>query len=775
MYKTKVCLNGKWNLYIVENRLCKNFADSVCCETDIKAHGFSAIEGSVPGNFELDMYNAGLIGDPFYADNPHKIQELENRHLWYATEFDFEGNSDSAYLRFEGIDTFASVYLNGELVGNADNMFIAHEFKVGNINSGKNELLVHIKPTVIEARKYEYQMDVFTHLRYNAGSLGVRKPAHMFGWDIFPRFVSGGMWRDVWLVEKKADYIKDFYLQTTKLSGNIAELSACYSVTLSEDFMRDYSLTVEGICGESKFVHTLPVLWSHSGNITFSIENPILWWPRDMGEQNLYEVKVTLAFKGDIIDTKEFVFGIRTIKLNRTDVTDKDGNGEFCFVVNGEKLFIRGTNWVPMDAFHSRDAERLNKALGLLKDINCNMVRCWGGNVYEDHPFFDFCDKNGILVWQDFGMGCATYPQDDDFAARFKYEVEQVVAKLRRHTSLAIWAGDNECDVAWGFWSEGPNRNPNGNRLTRKIIPEVLSRFDPWREFLPSSPYVSEAAYATGDENSLPENHLWGPRDYFKSDFYTKSPAHFASETGYHGCPSPESVKKFISPEKLWPWQNNVEWQMHATCMELGDDVPYAFRNTLMANQINVLFGFEPKSLEEFALASQLSEAEADKFFIERFRWGKWRRTGLIWWNLIDGWPQFSDSVVDYYYVKKAAYNFIKRSQQPICLMFTEAENGVHKLVAANEFLSEKEISYKVTDITEQKAVCEGSIKLTPNGLDIIDKIPFDNKKNHFYFIEWEIDGNIFKNHYMSGTVPYDYKTYIECLKECDLLQTEGF
>lgn len=775
MHKTQTKLNGIWRLYIVENKDCKAFADSIFNETQLKAKGFTAIDGSVPGNFELDMHKSGLIGDPFYGENPHKIQSLENRHLWYATEFDFCGDNTASYLRFEGIDTFADIYLNGEKIGSSDNMFIAHEFKAEKLKNGKNELLVHIKPTMIEARKYEFAMDVFTHLRYNSASLSVRKAAHMFGWDILPRFVSGGMWRDVLIVEKKQDYIKDFYLQTTEMKGNTVELSACYTVKLAEDYTYDYSLTLEGVCKDKSFAYTVNKLWGSSGNITFTVEDPYLWWPRDMGEQALYAVKVLLCYKGEVIDTNEFDFGIRTVKLNKTDITDEDGNGEFCFVVNGEKLFARGTNWVPMDAFHSRDAERLDKALEMLKDINCNMVRCWGGNVYEDHPFFDFCDKNGILVWQDFAMGCATYPQDDDFAHRFKCEVEHVVKKLRRHTSLALWAGDNECDVAWGFWEDGPKRNPNGNRLTRKIIPEVLSRLDPFREYLPSSPYVSERAFAVGDESLLPENHLWGPRDYFKSDFYTKAPSHFASETGYHGCPSPESLKRFISDEKLWPWQNNDEWQMHATCMELGDGVPYAFRNALMANQIKVLFGFEPDNLEDFALASQLSEAEADKFFIERFRWGKWRRTGLIWWNLVDGWPQISDAVVDYYYVKKAAYSFIKRSQAPVCLMFKEPENGKLSLAGANEFLYEKEFSYTVTDVTDDKMICSGTATLTANGLDILEEIPFEEDKNHFYYIEWTVDNKTHKNHYMSGKVPYDYKTYLECLKKCDLLQLQGF
>ena len=776
MYNVKEKINSNWELYIEENSVCREYTGEIFDKASLKAHGLASIPATVPGNFELDMLNAGLIDDPYYATNCFDVQKLENRHLWYSCSFEYCGTApERAFLLFEGIDTFADIYLNGTLLGSTDNMFISHEFKARGIVKGKNELLIHIKPAVIEARKYSYDMDVFTHLRYNGGSLSTRKAAHMFGWDIMPRFVSAGIWRDVFLIEKKDNFIKDFYLQTTSLDGDIAELSACYNLELFGDYSTNYSLTVSGSCGESVFRHTLDKLWSNNGNITFTVNGPKLWWPRDMGEQNLYKVKIELFYKGSIVDTELFDFGIRTITLNRTDATDEDGNGEFCFIVNGQRLFVRGTNWVPMDAFHSRDAQRLDKALEMLKDVNCNMVRCWGGNVYEDHPFFDFCDKNGILVWQDFAMGCATYPQDDDFANRLKIEIEHVVKKLRRHTSIAIWAGDNECDVAAAFWSGGPKRNPANNRLTRKVIPELLSGIDPWRDFLPSSPYVSEKAYMLNDERILPENHLWGPRDYFKGEFYTKSPAYFASETGYHGCPSPESVKKFISPEKLWPWKNNDEWQAHATCMELGDDVPYAFRNNLMESQIKVLFGTEPQNLEDFSLLSQLSQAEADKFFIESFRSAKWRKTGIIWWNLVDGWPQFSDAVVDYYYCKKIAYYVIKRSQEPVCLIMRESENNTLSLVGVNEFLNEKSVEFKVTDLSENSVICDGNAVIDANNLNIIATVPYDSVNNHFYAIEWKCDGKTFKNHYVSGPVPYNYEKYLACMEKGGFLHKEGF
>lgn len=764
-------LNGEWNLYIAEHSKCSAFANTINSEKQLQEKEIDFIKGSVPGNFELDMLRAGLIDDPFYAANSIKIQELENRHLWYAYNFDYSCDNKDIYIVFDGVDTFADVYLNGEVLGSADNMMVSHIFSADSIKKGMNEILVHIKPTVIEARKYKNTINVYyhdDHMRYNAEALRIRKAAHTFGWDIAPRFVSGGLWRGVKLAKKKSQGINEIYLQTANIENDVAEIVLAYELKLDGDYNRDYSLILEAVCGESSFTYTLPQLWCNQGNKAFFIENPKLWWPIDMGEQNLYHVTAKLLYKGEEIDRNEFYFGIRTLKLLRTEITDNNGSGEFCFYVNNEKLFIRGTNWVPLDAFHSRDEKRLQKALEMLKDVNCNMVRCWGGNVYEDHPFFEFCDKNGILVWQDFAMGCDTYPQDDEFTERLAAEVEWVVKKYRQHTSIALWAGDNECDLANAFWSVTPNMQPSKNILTRKVIPQIVKAIDPLREYLPSSPYVSDKAYELKDESILPENHLWGPRDYFKSDFYVNSPAHFASETGYHGCPNVESIKKFISPEKLWPWNNNEEWQAHATCMELTEGVPYDYRNALMASQVEVLFGEKPDSLERFSLMSQCSQAEAVKFFIERFRSTKWRRTGLIWWNLIDCWPQFSDAVVDYYYNKKKAYDYIKRSQQPLALMMREPENGNIALVGVNEFLTAKDIEYKVTDLSKRCIVAKGNSRIIPNSVTELENLVFDEKEVHFYLIEWKIDEKNHKNHYISGKPPYSFEKYINWIEECE-------
>ena len=287
-----------------------------------------------------------------------------------------------------------------------------------------------------------------------------------------------------------------------------------------------------------------------------------MWYPRNAGKQPLYDVTVRLWRDGTLCDEMSFRFGVRTVELIRTSTTDADGNGEFVFRINGKKVFCMGTNWVPLDAFPSRNASRMLPALEMLDDLGCNMVRCWGGNVYENDAFYDFCDERGIMVWQDFGMGCAFYPQNQEFADKIYTEAVAVIKRLRLHASLTLWAGDNETDVF--YRSQG---DPNRNILTREVLPRALQEHDVVRPYLPSSPYVDEEAYRTGKPTS--EEHLWGPRDYFKGRFYGESVCHFASETGYHGCPSPKSLERYISPASLWPITDangvpNDDWICHA-------------------------------------------------------------------------------------------------------------------------------------------------------------------------------------------------------------------
>ncbi|MBT4820068.1 MAG: glycoside hydrolase family 2, partial [Lentisphaerae bacterium] len=444
----------------------------------------------------------------------------------------------------------------------------------------------------------------------------------------------------------------------------------------------------------------------------------------------------------------------RTIGLRRTDVTTEEEPGEFVFVVNGVKVFAKGTNWVPLDALHSRDTDHLPKALEMLADLNCNMIRCWGGNVYEHDQFYDFCDANGIMVWQDFSMACAYYPQTDAFADQIATEAAAVVKRLRNHASLALWAGNNENDSMCCR-----DRDPNEDRISRQVLKDIVRRLDPHREYLPSSPYISPELVSRGCKRDLwPEDHLWRRADY-KDPFYTDSRAHFLSEIGYHGCPVRESLEEMFDPEFVWPWQNNIQWLTKAV-RPFPNGESYTYRIELMAEKIETVFGTVPDSLDDYVLASQIAQAEAFKFFIEYWRQAKWRRTGILWWNLRDGWPILSDAVVDYYNRPKLAYQYIKRSQTDVCAIVAEPVDGLHRLVVTNDTRRPVIGNARVADADTGEVIAEAAFSVSANGIATVAEIP-QATGNGMWLTETRLkDGCVLRNHYVTGELPMDLGDY---------------
>jgi len=740
--RSKISLDGKWQLSWFKNSEYNALTPDLSTIENIGTYNFNTVTATVPGNFELDLFANGIIDDPYFGTNTLKMQDFECMHMVYYRTFELS-NPENLVLCFDGVDCISDIYVNGLWISSTDNMFVRERFgDFNNLQNGTNEIIVHIKPAAIEARKYEIQ-PALNAMKYNSDSLFIRKAPHMYGWDIMPRILSGGIWRSVYIEQVPENHIDDVFMFTSDvdLKNNVGRGRIYFNTTIQDDSIKNFKIVVSS--GNS-FRFEQP-LWHTSGNMHYHIGDCKFWWPHNYGDPHIYNVTVELIKGDEVVDTIYFNHGVRTVKLNRTSTTDKDGSGEFCFVINGKKIFAMGSNWVPVDAFHSNDIKRLPEILPMLTDIGCNIVRCWGGNVYEDEMFYDFCDSNGIMVWQDFAMACAAYPQDAEFLDRMEYEVISIVTQLRNHSSIILWSGDNECDVC-----AGTGRDPNKNLITRKVIPDVLDVYDFSRPYLPSSPYMDNFAYET--RQPISEDHLWGPRDYFKGDYYKNTVCHFASETGYHGCPSPESLKKYISEDKLWPWQNNEEWLVHAASMEIDWKAPYAYRIGLMANQVVTLFGSQPDNLEDFSFASQISQAEAKKYFIERFRLSKWRRTGIIWWNLIDGWPQISDAVVDYYYDKKLAYYYIKRSQQPLCLMFDEDMT----LYAVNDNQTDCTGTFKVT---ADKMLVESDFTVPANSSVAIWKGEL-NDEQIFHLIEWKSGDICGKNHFMTNLLNISFDGY---------------
>ena len=774
--KNNVSLNGNWQLYYYPEHE-KTGTDGNLPQTPAEMHALNltAINATVPGNVEIDLVAAGLEKEPYFGLNTLDYRKYEFYSWWFERKFDVPASyaGKDIIIRFDGLDTFATIFINGQQAGSADNMMIPHEFDItAYCKPGEtNTISVYIESAVNKARAMDFPVGVRTWEPLSDEHAAIRKPAHSFGWDISARLVSAGLWRDVTIFPREKTYIKEVYYSVPRIDDYSATLNVFYRFNTDDPMLEGFSVRVEGVCGDSRFEKTDQTIFV-SNKLQIKIDDPKLWWPVGYGDANLYKMTFSLLKDGKVVDCREEQIGIREVKLERSFGGENYGN--FRFIINGMPIMARGTNWVFLDCLHSRDKDRLPIAHELLRDQNANMIRMWGGNVYECDEFYDLCDKHGIMIWQDFSLACATYSQYDEMDKIIEKEATSVVIRLRNHPSVVLWAGDNEIDVMAASLG---HVYPHGryNRLTRETLPRAVAMHDPYRDYLPSSPQI-EGDYPNDSE--MPEQHNYGPRDYYKGDFHILCKAHFISEISYHGCPSLSSLRKFIPEDEIWPFsEDSTSWRMHNSEYITGIKRDYD-RNVLMFKQVKVLFGGIPDNVEDFITASQISQAEALKFLIENTRIQKWRKTGMLWWNLADGWPQLSDATVDYYNRKKLAHYYVKRAQQPLHIIMGESEGWAHKVCLCNDSNERKEVYYKITDYEEKQAgsgaaaiVLEGTVTVDENEnlfLPSISSLPGQKK---LYLMEWESGGKKYGSHYINGFPPFDLATYKNWLEAIGQLQ----
>jgi beta-mannosidase len=775
-----ISLNGDWQLagFPEGQQVVQNPAE-------LLASGLSLIHAMVPGNVELDLLRAGRLAEPFTGSNIRSLRDLEVYEWWYIKRFFLPEDTPGGWeLVFDGLDTLATIWLNGSEVGRAANMLIPHRFNVSAVlAAGKENLLVvRLGSAVNAARRANYDaVEMSWEQRWEG--LHLRKAAHQWGWDILPRAVSAGIWRSVHLEPVASHAFDQLYFYTVDAGSQGATLGVRFQFRTALVDLRGLVVQFHGECGDHSFDFTWPVEFL-AGGCTIPIPGARLWWPHGYGAANLYTINTCLLNQGQVLAESTSRIGLRKLEVNRTlhagpvSLTEPAGetparfdkppdpDGHFVIEVNGAPIMVKGSNWVPLDAFHSRDAGRLAPALALFAEAGCNMVRCWGGGVYESDQFYDSCDDLGLMVWQDFAFACCIYPQTEDFMHQVQAEVEAVARQLRNHPSLAVWCGDNEIDMVY----ESQGLSPEENRLSRQVIPQALHRVDPWRHYIPSSPYIPPLSL---HGQNTPEQHLWGPRGYYKSPFYTHHSANFIGEIGYHGCPSAASLRQFLSPDKVWPWQENDEWQVHSVYHWDHQGIQRD-RIQLMANQVRELFGEIPQDLEGFVLASQVTQAEAKKYFIESTRLRKWRTSGILWWNMLDGWPQFSDAVVDYYFEKKLAFEYIRRAQFPVCVVIGEPGTGKYlPVVICNDTLADVCVQYRIREAGAVADAAAGEFICPANQNWQVARLRHFASDQRFYLIEWRTGDQDFRSHYLAGTPPFDLEWYRTWLPE--ILVEPGF
>jgi len=769
---SSVSLCGEWKLHY---GFCGRNAPAT--PDELKTSNWPAIPAGVPGNVELDLLAAGMIADPEFGDNVYALRRYEAYRWWYSRSFETPSRAAGERIEivFEGLDCFGTIWLNNRFVGKTDNMLVGHRFDITDFlaRSGENTIHVRIDPAVLEARKY-VNGSIGSRKFFRVEQEHVRKAPHMYGWDIMPRLLSAGLWREVRLEIVKPTRLEQAYWMTDDVDVTRKTAKILLDWQMATDRLPIDGLTMEVSLerNSKKACDAAFKLINHCGRHRLSLENVDFWWPRGYGEPALYDATVRiLDEKKNVLDEKKQKIGVRTADLIRTDTTTGENPGEFVFEINKEKIFARGTNWVPLDAFHSRDKSRLNDAFRMIVDLNCNMIRCWGGNVYEDHDFFDLCDANGIMVWQDFSLAGTAYPQDDEFAEKIRKEAVSVILKLRGHPSLVLWSGNNEVDMSLE-WNFSKAVDPEIDRISREVLRRAVWEYDPLRDYLPSSPYCGEDYFRQGNnEGILPEVHLWGPRGYYKAPFYTEVNAHFVSEIGYHGCPNRGSLERMFDPDYVYPWTSDGRWNdqwMTKAVRCHPDFTGTQDRNDLMTNQVKALFGEIPRDLDEFIFASQVVQAEALKFFIEFWRMDKFRKTGILWWNLRDGWPILSDAVVDFYNSKKLAYDYIRRVQPDACVMIGDPRDGRHPVVAVNDTREEKTGTVEVKAADTGEMLFSASFGIPANGKTTVGHIPTRDEQS-MWLIDYAIGRDKSANHYLAGRAPFKLADYERWFKRLNI------
>ena len=753
---------------------------------------FKSIQAMVPGNVEIDLEREGIIEDPMIGDNVYDLRKYEVYDWWYFREFNAPKLElgERVELAFDGIDCVADIWLNGQKIASINNMFVEHHYDITDVLEKRNKLYVHIKSTELEARN---QLRNNFGVRYDqlGQASAIRKAPHMFGWDIMPRLMSAGLWKDVKLEIVPATHFSSVYWVTKDVYPDVKKANMYVDWQFDTDLLYIDDLTISFVLernGKQIVNRQIPVTTTIARERFWGLENVDFWWPRGFGESALYDASLILKdASGKILAKNKQKIGIRTAELVLTPINTEENPGDFHFKVNGEYVFIKGTNWVPLDALHSRDIKHVDEAFSWLTDLNTNMIRMWGGNVYESDHFYNLCDENGVMVWHDFSFGCTTYPQNEEFKSAVKIEADKVVRRLRNHASIVLWAGNNENDISLQWANDQSHIDPNTDVISRQVLPLSVREWDPKTPYLPSSPFISEEAFKINNQIKMelsPEMHLWGPRGYYKAPFYTENNAKFVSEIGYHGAPNIESLIKMMTPENVYPWVNgikadeedvvtvdgelkkveklvwNEEWQAKATRSNPNSETNKE-RNFLMVNQIREVFGECPTTLEDFVTASQIVQAEAKKYFIEFWRMNKGERNGILWWNLRDGWPIISDAIVDYYGGKKLAYDYIKNVQTDVCVMVGDIREGNtgHPVILVNDTRTKQKVDITIFDKDSGRVLLSETVEVEPNGKLKVEELPKVGK-NELWMIEYTVDGLTYNNHYLAYAPPLKYEQY---------------
>ncbi|MBS0631740.1 MAG: hypothetical protein JSS11_07475 [Verrucomicrobia bacterium] len=644
--KKSVPLNATWKLMHAEPNLGIH---SACSAMPLDERW---VDAQVPGDVHLDYLRAGMIADPFFGMNHDKLRWMEEMDWWYRTDITppTPGPGQRLHMLFEGLDVFATIYLNGKIVGKHQNQFTPLRIDVtDHVQAGANRLEICLgAPLFPQNRPYTPEVRGYGQIT----RLQVRKSQSCYGWNISPRMVTIGIWKPVSFLLVDEVEIDDVSVQTIALNADgSAELEAL--VELKPNHGAPGTVTVDlSVAGQSR---QLAIACDPSGGkqvTRFTVPNAKLWWPHNHGAQPLYDWSARISRRGTQMDQRKGRFGIRTVKLIQEP--DDDGGISFVFAINGKKVFMKGMNWTPADAIFTRvDEARYDQLLTIAKDTNINAMRVWGGGVYEKDYFYARCDELGIMITHDFMYACGCYPQDLAFLEEARREAEYQVRRLRNFACVIAWFGDNENDVlADTSFSYPAYRH---NKLSKEVLKDVVHTHAPLTPYVPTSPYSP----LTYDQNAPMEGdcHIWGHGFSYKSDFYVKQKPRMVTEIGHLSFPSRATINSYVSAQNQWPVYHEEFLTHGADCIRL-DRIA---RHRLNFESIKERGWEQPKNLDDLIEKTQTLQGEASKFWVE-FYGAQPNCWGIFLWNLADSWPQMSDAYIAFPYDVKKSLAYVKQA-----------------------------------------------------------------------------------------------------------------
>lgn len=669
------------------------------------------IDAKVPGDVHVDLFRAGKIRDPYFSDYSKECAWITEKDWLFKKTFILPANfkKEKTKLIFEGIDTYSTIWVNGIKIGITDNMFREFAFDISELvnENEDNEIIVKVKSIKKMMETFEYQKYFAC---FNTARIFARKAQCHFGWDWAPELPATGLWQGVKIESKLKGHLENVQV-VSRLSGEISffvkvdRKPTINELAQSKEAIKHEKIEDElliQIYDEDVICEKRIGVRGGKNHVTLEVENPKLWWPNGYGEPNLYNYKVTLIRKNVEIETISGRFGIREIELKQEPL--KEGGFNFQFNVNKIPIYCKGSNWVPLDCFTGTiNPEKYQTMLRLAKEAHFNMLRIWGGGIYEKEIFYEICDENGIMVWQDFMFACSDVPDDQPlFHELVIPEIEYQVKRLRNHPSIVYWCGGNEKTGSSGL------KVSYGERMLHYIIRGICGDLDPTRPYGAASP----RSYSDlGNDQDSGDTHCNCLEHSFKRgmtvfrDEIEKIKAAFNSECAIQGPSRYKSVIKFIPEDKLWPL--NELWRFRYK------DNPY---NTLVEEYLDIqfdsgeiLFG-KCNNVKDFIKKAMTAHAEILRAEIEYQRCRKWTNSGFMFWMYSDIWPTGTWAVVDYYATPKMAFYAVSRAYNPLLVSIQQIQGDI-KVYISNDLLEDLDVAFEIGQKTiEGKVIWKESI-----------------------------------------------------------------